>query len=228
MARFDTWENYFYPETYDGFTGKGVLRNVRDIRAGPALRSFEYRATARRARELRDHPELTAHTYDAAHVRAIHRHLFQDVYEWAGKYRTVNMSKGMSSFADVHSGQIDRYLGDVHKLVAGTRWERLDHDAFAATSAHVFAYLNQAHPFREGNGRTSKVFMEQVADPSRFTFDFARVTPKVWNNASMLSGPDRGTYEPVPDSLLPVFRVIAVERTGPRLSPSRQVRRPPA
>ncbi|WP_199176319.1 Fic family protein [Actinomyces qiguomingii] len=52
-------------------------------------------------------------TYDADHVRAIHGYLFQDVYEWAGQYRSVNMSKNFSSFADVRAGEIDRYLADV-------------------------------------------------------------------------------------------------------------------
>ena len=46
-------------------------------------------------------------------LRAIHRYLFQDVFEWAGQYRSVNMSKNMSSFADVHSGEVDQYLDDV-------------------------------------------------------------------------------------------------------------------
>ncbi len=126
----------------------------------------------------------------------------------------MNMSKGFSSFADVRTGEIDRYRTDVRRLVEGTRWGRLDSEGFARASADVFAYLNQAHPFREGNGRTSKVFMEHVAEQSRFTFDFGRVSPALWNQASMLSGPDLGRYEPVPDSLVPVFRAIAVPRTS--------------
>ncbi|MFD0760412.1 Fic family protein [Arthrobacter ulcerisalmonis] len=45
----------------------------------------------------------------------------------------------------------------------------------------MFAYVNQAHPFREGNGRTSKVFMAHVAEQSPYRFDFARVSPEQWN-----------------------------------------------
>lgn len=188
------------------------MHNLEGIRDPRELRVFEYGATSLRLRQLSQDPSLVEHTYDAGHVRAIHAYLFQDVYEWAGQYRSVNMGKGMSRFADVHSGQVDRYLRDVHRIVTGTPWDRLDRDEFGSATAAVFAFLNQAHPFREGNGRTSKVFMEHVAEQSRFTLDFARVTPEVWNNASMLSGPDLGAYEPVPDSLVPVFRHIAVER----------------
>ncbi len=128
----------------------------------------------------------------------------------AGQYRSVNISKNLFSFADVHTGEIDRYLTDLKRLVDGTSWAMLDRDGFARASAEVFAYLNQAHPFREGNGRTSKVFMEHVALLSRFALDFDRVSPDVWNQASMLSRPDLGSYEPVPDSLVPVFKHAAV------------------
>lgn len=207
MTTFDTWESYFYPPPVDT-----TMRNVQDIRDPHALRVFEYGATALRQKQLYMDPSIVAHTYDAAHVRAIHSYLFQDVYEWAGQYRSVNMSKNFSSFADVHTGEIDRYLTDMHRLVEHTEWANLDRAEFGRAAAAVFAHLNQAHPFREGNGRTSKVFMEHVAEQSRFTLDFGQVSPEVWNQASMLSGPDLGHYEPVPDSLVPVFHAIALDR----------------
>ncbi|MGO1591228.1 MAG: Fic/DOC family protein [Ancrocorticia sp.] len=214
MTSFDTWESYFYPETYDWHTGQGVLRNLLGERDAAALARREYVRTSVRAEQLLLGLVPISRTYDSAHIRSIHYYLFQDVYEWAGDFRNVEISKGMSNFADAGSGQINRYLGDAHKLIIGTSWDRLDREAFGTLAATVFAYVNQAHPFREGNGRTSKVFMEHVAEQSKFAFDFARVTPEVWNNASMLSGPDRGQYAPVPDSLVSVFQSIAVERTS--------------
>lgn len=215
--RYETWESYFYPETYDPSTGQGTLCNLYDERDARVLARLEYVDTTARAFDLMHGRVHLPRTYDAAHVRAIHGYLFQDVYEWAGQYRSVNMSKNFSSFADIHTGEIDRYLVDVRRLVEGTSWARLDRDGFARASAEVFAYLNWAHPFREGNGRTSKVFMEHVAEQSRFTLDFGQVSPEVWNQASMLSGPDLGHYEPVPDSLVPVFHAIALDRpTSPR------------
>lgn len=208
--RFDSWESYFYPPPHSG-----TLRNLFDERDPLILARLEYVETADRQRELLAGEVPIARTYDAEHVRAIHRHLFQDVYAWAGEYRTVEVFKGVGrGFAEVRSGEVDRYLEDVHRLVAGTAWDGLERDAFGERAATVFAYLNQAHPFREGNGRTSKVFMEHVAERSRFSLDYARVTPEQWDQASMLSRPDMLAYEPVPDSLVPVFRHIAVERTS--------------
>lgn len=129
--------------------------------------------------------------------------------------RESNMSKGGSpgGFADVGSNQIDLYLGDVSCLVQGTEWAKLGRAEFGQAAANVFAHLNQAHPFREGNGRTSKVFMEHVAQRSAFTLDYARVSPLEWNSASVMSAPDLGSYPVYPESLVPVFTKIAVERT---------------
>lgn len=222
MARFDTWESYFYPETYDPRACYGTLRNLFDERDDAVLSTIEYGVTFRRQRELERGLVPIPRTYDADHVRAIHRHLFQDVYEWAGEFRSVNMAKGAGrGFGDVTTGEVDQLLDDVRQRIADTDWGRLDRDRFGEQAATVFAYLNQAHPFREGNGRTSKVFMEHVAERSRFTLDYRRVTPAEWNNASELSGPDLGKYEPEPASLVPVFRAITQPRTsGPSTLPA--------
>ena len=212
--RFDSWESYFYPETI-AWTGLGTLRNKLGERDAVVLRVKEYGRAQVRERDLLSGSVPLARTYDADHVRALHRHLFQDVYEWAGEYRTVNITKGQGrSFGDVTTGEVDRYLADVQRFVAGAGWGRLDRDQFAERAATVFAHLNQAHPFREGNGRTSKVFLEHVAEGSRFTFDYSRVTPQEWNQASELSRPGYGRYEPVPDQLGPVFQAIVQDRLG--------------
>lgn len=105
--RYDSWESYFYPETINPVTGDGTLRNLYDEHDPRVLARFEYIETTGRATELLRGDVTIPKTYDAAHMRAIHRHLFQDVYEWAGEYRTVNMSKQWPpelgrGYTDVH------------------------------------------------------------------------------------------------------------------------------
>lgn len=213
-ASDELWESYFYPDTFDPATKQGTLRNLLGERDKAALAAKEYSRSADRQRELMSGEVQLPRTYDAAHVRAIHRHLFQDVYEWAGEYRTVNIFKGTPrGFADVAGGEIGRYLADVHGLVDRTPWDRLGRDEFAERAATVFAYLNQAHPFREGNGRTSKVFMDHVSERSRFALDYGLVSPAEWNEASKWSGPDLFDHDPQPASLLPVFAAITVDRS---------------
>src|SRR5699024_4425055 len=136
----------------------------------------EYVRTSARAEQLLRGEVAIPKTYDGEHLRAIHRYLFQDVYSWAGEYRTVNIFKVTPrGFADITTGEVDRYLSVVYELVTGELWGRLDDEDVAGRAARVFAYVNQAHPFREGNGRRSKVFMEHVAEQSGFALDFARV-----------------------------------------------------
>ncbi len=76
---------YVYP-------GTDVLRNRRNLRDPGQLSEFEALMTARRAAELQVRPSQG--TFDGPHVQMIHRHLFQDVYEWAGQVRTINISRG--------------------------------------------------------------------------------------------------------------------------------------
>lgn len=216
----ELWESYFYPETItrDRSTGQasGTLRNLLGERDNRVLSAIEHGAVTRRMRELMSGDIEIPRNFDAEHVRAIHRHLFQDLYDWAGEYRKVNIFKGTPrGFADAAGGEIDRYLRDVRRLVESANWRHLNRVEFAGGAATVFAYLNQAHPFREGNGRVSKVFMGDIAERSRFTLDYALISPEQWNEASKYSGPDLFDYEPQSASLVPVFQTIAVDRRTP-------------
>jgi|SRR6202451_4255683 cell filamentation protein len=80
---------YLYP-------GTSVLKNLRGLGDPELLARFEARQTHRRIAELIDTPVEGG--FNVAHLKAIHRHIFQDVYEWAGEFRTVNISKGGQLF----------------------------------------------------------------------------------------------------------------------------------
>lgn len=222
---FDTWESYFYPETYSPQLGNGTLRNKFDERDYFELKDREYGLTARRGFELEAGLVAIPKTFDAEHLKAIHRHLFQDVYEWAGEYRTVNMAKGPGrEFGRVDNGELDRYLSATPRIATSTDWPALSRNQFAAHAAMVFSYLNQAHPFREGNGRTSKAFMHHLAEGSRFRFEFDRVTPEQWNQGSAMSRPDLDKFAPDPRSLVPIFHAISVDKPAPAADPLADVR----
>ena len=61
-----------------------MLRNVPGIRDFEALRSYDYRMSFARRTELEQRPELVARTFDGEHMKALHGHIFQDVFEWSG------------------------------------------------------------------------------------------------------------------------------------------------
>ena len=79
----ESTDPYLYP-------GTNVLRNRRNLSNTQVLDGFEASATQRRLVELAVKP--TFGTFDSSHFQAIHRFIFQDVYEWAGQFRTVNIS----------------------------------------------------------------------------------------------------------------------------------------
>jgi cell filamentation protein len=105
---------------------------------------------------------LPAGRLSYAHYRAIHRHLFGDVYAWAGKIRTVRISKETSTFC--YPEHIDREMRRLFGSLAKQNYLRgLDAPTFAKNAAHFLAELNAVHPFREGNGRTQLAFLIALA-----------------------------------------------------------------
>lgn len=108
--RGDTGDPYADPET-------GVLINLAGIKDATALEAFEGEMSILRQIELSEEPIPPA--FDYAHLLAIHRHLFQDVYPWAGQPRTVDMAKGSSRFGShLHIGN---YLSKLFTELAGER-----------------------------------------------------------------------------------------------------------
>jgi cell filamentation protein len=110
------------------------------------------------------------------HYRAIHHHLFQDVYAWAGKLRTVRLGKDDSAFC--YPENIAR---EMQRLFADLSRQRhlsgLSPDAFADAAAHFLATLNAIHPFREGNGRTQTSFLILLADRAGHPLNLDRLVP---------------------------------------------------
>ena len=211
MGRTEAWDSYFYPEIINE-AGYGTLKNKLGERNPIALRYIEYGYTAIRERELLSGSANVERTYGADHLRAIHHHLFQDIYDWAGEFRTINIGKNDAGFANIENGDLDQMLKEVQRAVGQVNWAGLNADQFAMSQAALFSFVNHAHPFREGNGRTSKIFMEHVAEQSNFTLDFSQVDRDLWNATSEASRPkpERPYLDPLP--LVNIFALATKER----------------
>lgn len=165
MSRYDGSDSYVYP-------GTEVLRNKADIGDQIALDAFEADASAVRMLELIDHP--IQGVFDLKHLCAIHQHLFQDVYHWAGEMRTVDISRGSSRFANF--ALIERYLDQKLRGISVENFLRcMGPDTFVARLAYYMGEINAAHPFREGNGRVQRLFCAQLAEQSGYFIDFETV-----------------------------------------------------
>lgn len=156
------------PYCYPGTT---VLKNKLNLRKQTELDAFEAEITAQRAEE-----PLPSGRLGYAHYKAIHKHLFQDVFAWAGKIRKVRISKGGSMFCYPES--IDR---EMSKLFGSLTTQKHFKDTaardFAVKAAHFLAELNAIHPFREGNGRTQLTFLTLLADAAGHPLDIERLNP---------------------------------------------------
>jgi cell filamentation protein len=156
------------PYCYPGTT---VLKNKLDLRTQKDLDSFEAEIVAQRAEE-----PLPTGKLSYRHYRAIHRHLFQDVYSWAGKIRMVRISKGGNMFCYPES--IEREMSTLFRALAGQRqFKCLTAGEFATKAAHFLAELNAIHPFREGNGRTQLTFLTLLAETAGHPLEMERLVP---------------------------------------------------
>ena len=134
------------------YAGTDVLINRAELRDRAALAAFEVEMVTQRLREPLPEGRLGVRSYCA-----IHRHLFQDVYTWAGKFRTIRIAKQGSAFC--YPEHIDREMKRLFAELARQKHLRgLESTAFAARAAHILAELNAIHPFREGNGRAQTSF----------------------------------------------------------------------
>jgi cell filamentation protein len=166
------------PYCYPGTT---VLKNRAGLRTQAELDHFEEEATAQRATEPLPQGRLSLR-----HYCAIHHHLFRDVYRWAGRFRSVRMSKGASSFC--YPEHIRREMRALFGALARQgKLRRLDANTFAVRAAHFLAEVNAIHPFHEGNGRTDLSFLTVLAHQAGHPLALERLDPDAMLNATVTS-----------------------------------------
>lgn len=149
------------------YKGTIVLKNKLGLRDTARLEAFEIEMTTLRAGE-----PLPRGKFNAMHYCRVHHHLFQDVYSWAGKYRTVRTAKGGNPFC------FPEYIGSEMTKLFATLPEILSADSsegFVAEATRFLGELNAIHPFREGNGRSQLAFMAMLSEAAGFVLDFSRV-----------------------------------------------------
>ncbi|WP_082848060.1 Fic/DOC family protein [Delftia sp. GW456-R20] len=174
------WNSYFYQ-------GTNVLINLPGFREPNALKQFEYGMAISRTVELSNSP--ISGKFDLEHLQAIHKHLFQDTYEWAGKLRDVPMAKG-KSIGFEKPERLTESASKIHNdLVANGYLKNLNKKNFVEKLSILYSDLNRLHPFREGNGRSTRVFIGQIAERAGYTLDQTRIdnSKGLWNDAAAKS-----------------------------------------
>lgn len=137
----------------------GLLTNLLNITDPDVLLFVESGAVAKRLNELYDKP-LQIHSINE--LFTIHKHLFQDIYSWAGKQRTVEISKDGKQFFLL--AYFDAGLRYIDSQIAAYKLIPKNNKAdIALKLAEILDSINYMHPFREGNGRTQREFLRLLA-----------------------------------------------------------------
>ena len=137
----------------------GVLRNLANVTDFDTLVFIESGAVTKRITELQTNPIKIKNSYT---LLDIHRHLFQDIYSWAGKIRTVEISKDGNPFFPLSHFRnaftfIDSLIAEYRKI------DKTDKALLTHKLAEILDNINFLHPFREGNGRTQREFLRLLA-----------------------------------------------------------------
>lgn len=141
------------------YPGTAVLVNKFDIRDESKLNEVETVLVSARNAEWTACP--AADSFDFAHYKSVHGFLFSDLYDWAGQIRKVNISKKGTDFCPASDIEPQAKL-IFDRLKSESYFKELPREAFVGEIMDFYCATNYLHPFREGNGRTQRVFLAQL------------------------------------------------------------------
>jgi cell filamentation protein len=154
----------------------GVLRNRLGIADDASLQAAESAVARINASTAVQFAESARHLNETA-LKGIHRILFSEIFDWAGEFRTVYLKKAAGGLPfeapDQLSGAMkQRILPPMNRLA---RRAGRDNAVFVAALAKCWGDLNKLHPFREGNGRATQIFMAAIARRYDRDLDFSKI-----------------------------------------------------
>ena len=166
------------------YQNSNTLINKLEIKDQATLQKYEARITAAKLLALRQ-KGITGN-FDKNHFVSIHKYIFEDIYPFAGKFRTENIAKGYFRFAEWEyiEEELDKLL---LKLKNENYLNEKSEEELAKALDYYMSELNVLHPFREGNGRTIREFIRQLALKNGYTLNLKKVEPQKMLNASIKS-----------------------------------------
>ncbi len=166
------------------YENTNTLINKLNIRDSKVLQKYEAKITAAKLLALMQKGIIG--NFDVNHINSIHKYLFEDIYPFAGKYRTENIAKGVFRFAEWEyiEPELERLLDELKKE---NYLENLSKEKLAERLAYYLSELNVLHPYREGNGRTTREFIRELALKNEYVLDLRKVSPKEFLDACLKS-----------------------------------------
>ena len=176
---------------FDYYPGTDVLRNNFGLTEKAGLNRREANFATARMYELTTGTVAVPGQFDAAHLKGLHQHLLQDVYEWAGRTRAAGAFQGDKPLDGPFTkpervlsygpyATIDERLDAIAAQLKQENYLRgLPAEKFTERAAYYFDQYNYVHPFREGNGRTLQVAFVELGREAGYEVNFARLGPQV-------------------------------------------------
>lgn len=168
------------------YEGTDILRNRFDMRSHKGLEIVEHEFTDLRMAQLFSLDTVTLPGFGLEALTDIHRHLFCDVYGWAGRPRTEDIAKGGMAF--MHFEDIEEAARSTRTFLEGRDNLRgLDVGQFIKELANIHGFLNAVHLFREGNGRTNRTFLKLLARNAGYDIHYSDYPKDLQVQADRLS-----------------------------------------
>ncbi len=158
--------------TANCYEGTTCLINKFGIKDDKQLSLIEGQITFAKGSKLERTP--IQGNFDFEHYKAIHKYLFREIYEWAGEVRTVDMSKKGTAFAKCSE---IKELADAcfKRLKAENYFIGKPFNEYIDCIVDFYCVTNMLHPFREGNGRTQRIFLSQLIRYAGYEIDFSNM-----------------------------------------------------
>lgn len=172
---------YIDPET-------GILKNLRGIDTWPELTKAESELSSIRAAQLEERgcPPLQGTLTD---LQKIHNFLFQEIYEWAGQIRTVEIWKqGAHGHMFLPCARIyDATSWAYQELCNDQHFKHMEPRDIPKRLAYHYDNYNYIHPFREGNGRTSRIMWTNILRQAGYEISWEKLSSQENNHACMIA-----------------------------------------
>lgn len=165
------------------YKNSSVLKNKLNITVEEKLKEYETKMVAFKLATINSAP--FKRTYDKQHLRAIHKYLFEDVYDFAGEYRLENITKDNFIFSQYQF--IEENIEEIFKKTNIKGLENLSFEELIPRLSEFMTDLNVLHPFREGNGRATREFIREFLDKLGYEINWFEIDYNDILSASMLA-----------------------------------------